>query len=108
MLAGSIDYPKAKLCIDGTDGLSEVRARAVVDSLLDKVAGRTTAQLRPMLARRVAKADPEAAQRRQERSVERRDLGLYRDGDGTATLSGRGLPAHRAEEAFGRVHAIAA
>jgi hypothetical protein len=107
MLAGRVDYPKAKLFIDGTECLSEAKARAVVDSLLDKATSRTTGQLRPMLSRRVAKADPEAAQRKKDKAHARRELGLYPDGDGTATLSLRGAPTHRAEQAFGRVHAIA-
>jgi hypothetical protein len=60
-----------------------------------------------MLARRVAKADPDAAERKRQKAVATRELALYRQSDGTATLSLRGAPAHRAEQAFGRVHTIA-
>ena len=80
MLAGRVDYPKAKLFVDGTAGLSEAKARAVVDCLLDKAATRTTAQLGPMLARRVAKADPDAAKRKQDKAVADREVACYRDG----------------------------
>jgi hypothetical protein len=107
MLAGRIDYPKAHLFVTGTECLSEAKAQAVVDSLLDKAVTRTRSQLRPVLARRVAKADPEAAERKRAKAIAGRMLALYPDGDGTATLSLRGAPAHRAEQAFGRVHAIA-
>jgi Domain of unknown function (DUF222) len=107
MLAGRVDYPKVKMMVDGVDSLSEAKARAVIDSLLDKVGGRTSAQLRPMLRRRVAKADPAAAGRKRDKTIAGRTLALYPDGDGTATLSLRGVPVHRAEQALGRVHAIA-
>jgi len=107
MLAGLVDYPRAKLMVDGTECLSEAKARAVVDSLLDKATTRTRSQLGPMLRRRVARADPAAAQRKRDNALEKRKVALYPDEDGTATLSVRGAPALRAEQAFGRVHAIA-
>jgi hypothetical protein len=60
-----------------------------------------------MLARRVARADPGAAGRTKDRAVARREVRWWRDGDGTAGLTVRGVPTQRVEQAFGRVSAIA-
>jgi hypothetical protein len=107
MLAGTVDYPKALLLSKATYGLSDEQARAVVARILPDAPRRTTGQLRARLDTLVIKADPKAAKRRYRTGVQRRRLAHWRDHDGTAVLSGTGLPVDRSMAAWGRVDAIA-
>jgi len=107
MLAGRLDWPKAKVCADAVRGLSPQAAAAVLDRVLPDAARKTTGQLRARLAKLVIKADPAAAKRRYRNSLENRQLWHGREDDGTASLSGRFLPAERAAAAHGRIQAIA-
>jgi Domain of unknown function (DUF222) len=107
MLAGRLDWPKAKVCADAVRWLHPDVAAAVLDRVLPDAEGKTTGQLRARLARLVIKADPTAAKRRYRNALEGRRLYHGREDDGTASLSGRFLPAERAAAANGRIQAIA-
>jgi len=107
MLAGRLDWPKAKVCADAVRGLHPDVAAAVLDRVLPDAAGKTTGQLRARLAKLVIKADPTVAKRRYHNGLEGRRLYHGREDDGTASLSGRFLPAERAAAAHGRIQAIA-
>src|SRR5690606_15230843 len=72
MLAGQIDYPKAKVFVDllGTDDDIDPKVVAVVvDRVLPDAPGRTTAQLRRRIRRLVMAADPDAAARRSQEAA---------------------------------------
>jgi len=88
-------------------GLHPDIAAAVLDRVLPDAARKTTGQLRARLAKLVIKADPTAAKRRYHNGLEGRRLYHGREDDGTASLSGRFLPAERAAAANGRIQAIA-
>ncbi len=107
MLDGQLDWPKAKVCADAVRDLHPTVAAAVLDRVLPDAARKTTGQLRARLARLVIKADPTAAKRRYHNGLEGRRLWRGREDDGTASLSGRFLPADRAAAADGRIQAIA-
>src|SRR5215468_12104341 len=107
LLAGAIDLPKARVIAELTGPLEEEAARLVVDKVLPAAPGLTTSQLRAKLRRLVIAVDPQAAEKRQEQAVRQRRLECYPDPDGTATLSGSGLPAQRAQAAANRIDQLA-
>ena len=107
MLAGAVDWPKAKLLADAVAGLDPKVAGEVLNRVLPDAAVRTTGQLRARVYRLVMKADPEAARRRYRQGLKGRRVEHGREDDGTARLAGRWLPAARAAAANSRIQAIA-
>jgi hypothetical protein len=67
----------------------------------------TSGQLRASLQRAVLAADPAAAERRRQEAQRRAWVALFGDHDGTASLSGRFLPAAQAAAAWARICAMA-
>ena len=107
MLAGAVDWPKAKLLADAVAGLDPEVADEVLGRVLPDAAARTTGQLRARVYRLVMQADPDAARRRYRRGLKGRRVEHGRENDGTARLAGRWLPAARAAAANSRIQAIA-
>ena len=108
MLAGQLDWPKARVLADGVTGLDPETARTITARLLPDAAERTTGQLRARLAKLIILADPDAARRRYRQGLKGRRVEHGREDDGTARLTGRWLPAARAAAANSRIQAIAA
>jgi hypothetical protein len=71
-------------------------ARAVERRVLVRAEHQTSGQLRASLRRAVLAADPAAAERRREETEKRAWVALFGDHNGTASLSGRFLPAAQA------------
>src|SRR5690606_35707615 len=107
MLAGQIDYPKAKVFVDLLADIDPRVAAVVVDRVLPDAPDRTTAHLRRRIRRLVMAADPDTAARRYQEAVTRRRFEHGAEHDGTALLAGRWLPADRAAAAAARIRAIA-
>ena len=107
MLAGAVDWPKAKLLADGVSGLDPEVADEVLGRVLPVAAQRTTGHLRARLSKLVMQADPDAARRRYRRGLKGRRVEHGQESDGTARLAGRWLPAARAAAANSRIQAIA-
>ena len=107
MLAGHLDWPKARVLADGVTGLDPETARTITALLLPGAAKRTTGQLRARLAKLIILADPDAAQRRYRQGLKGRRVEHGHEDDGTARLTGRWLPAARAAAANSRIQAIA-
>jgi Domain of unknown function (DUF222) len=107
LAAGQIDLYRARRIAEATSVLSEAKAREVEAKILPCAGQLTPAKLRERLRRAVIAADPAAAERR--RADAERDAGvsLYPDDDGTATLTGTGLPAVLAAAAMARITAMA-
>ena len=107
LAAGRIDLYRARRIAEATSVLSEAKAREVEAKILPCAGQLTPAKLRERLRRAVIAADPAAAERR--RTDAERDAGvsLYPDDDGTATLTGTGLPAVLAAAAMARITAMA-
>ncbi len=104
---GSIDLPRARLIAEATSLLGDEAARDVEEQVLPGAGRMTTGQLRAALRRAVIAVDPEGAERRREEAERRAKVSLYGDEDGTATLSGSGLPVIQAAAAMARVTAMA-
>lgn len=107
LLAGQIDLARARVFSQETSALSESAARQVVDQVIDAAEGLTTGQLAARIRRLVITTDPEAAHRRQERSVTRRRVESGLDPHGTATLAGHHLPPDRSAAAVARIDELA-
>ena len=107
LAAGRVDLARARVIAEATSVLDEDTARAVEGQILPDVGQQTTAQLRVRLRRAVIAADPKGAERRREDAERQAKVGLYAADDGTATLTGAGLPAVQAAAAMARITALA-
>jgi hypothetical protein len=104
---GAIDLNRAKLIDQYTSSLDTGLAGAVERRVLARAERQTTGQLRASLQRAVLAADPAAAERRRQEAQQRAWVALFGDHDGTASLSGRCLPAAQAAAAWARICAMA-
>jgi hypothetical protein len=104
---GAIDLNRAKLIDQYTSSLDARLAGAVERQVLARAEHQTTGQLRASLQRAVLAADPAAAERRRQEAQQRAWVALFGDHDGTASLSGRCLPAAQAAAAWARICAMA-
>jgi hypothetical protein len=104
---GTIDLNRAKLIDQYTSSLDAGLARTVERRVLVGAEHQTTGQLRASLQRAVLAADPAAAERRRQEAQRRAWVALFGDHDGTASLSGRFLPAAQAAAAWARICAMA-
>ncbi|HCU96416.1 MAG TPA: hypothetical protein DHU96_28350, partial [Actinobacteria bacterium] len=104
---GKIDLNRAKLIDQYTSSLDADLARAVEQRVLVRAERQTSGQLRASLQRAVLAVDPQAAERRREEAEKKAWVALSGDHDGTASLSGRFLPAVQAAAAWTRICAIA-
>jgi hypothetical protein len=107
LATGRIDLRRARLIIAATAVLSQDTARAVEAAVLPGAGSKTAAQLRKQLRHAVIAADPGAAERRRQNAERYAQVSLYGDDNGTATLTGTGLPAVEAAAAMARITAIA-
>jgi hypothetical protein len=104
---GTIDLNRARLIDQYTSSLDAGLARTVERRVLVRAEHQTTGQLRASLQRAVLAADPAAAERRRLEAQRRAWVALFGDHDGTASLSGRCLPAAQAAAAWARICAMA-
>ena len=104
---GTIDLNRAKLIDQFTGSLGIDHARAVERRVLVRAQHQTSGQLRASLQRAVLAVDPAAAERRRTQAEARAWVALFGDHDGTASLSGRFLPAAQAAAAWARICAMA-
>src|SRR5215469_2551357 len=104
---GTIDLSRAKLIDQFTGSLDADHARAVERRVLVRAPHQTGGQLRASLQRAVLAVDPATAERRRKQAEMRAWVALFGDHDGTASLSGRFLPAAQAAAAWARICAMA-
>jgi Domain of unknown function (DUF222) len=104
---GTVDLNRAKLIDQFTGTLDAALARAVERRVLDRAQHQTSGQLRASLQRAVLAVDPAAAERRRKEAERKALVALFGDHDGTASLSGRCLPAAQAAAAWARICAMA-
>jgi hypothetical protein len=93
----------SELCADLTDE----QAQVVCDRLLPRAGELTTGELAVRIKKTASALDPEWAARRYARAVRDRDVIGYLDEDGTATVTGRKLPADQAAAACARIEDLA-
>ncbi len=94
LLFGRIDIRRARVLVDSTMFVSDAVAHVVIEEVLAEAPNLTTGQLRHRLAKLVIDADPEAAQRRYDKSVEDRRFEVRRNDSGTANILGLDVPPH--------------
>jgi hypothetical protein len=108
---GLIDRPKAKVFVDHLDPahgeLTAGQIRRLCERFVPLAPRWTTRQLSRQLLRAIVAIDPEHHRRRYRREVRERGVVLHLDRNGTATLSGEGLPADEAAAAAARLDRMA-
>ncbi|MBX6750463.1 MAG: DUF222 domain-containing protein, partial [Micromonosporaceae bacterium] len=108
MQEGRLDPARAAAFVELLSGVDdEATVQWIVDRLLPKAPRWTLAELRERLRYHVHRRAPQAAKQRGQKRVAARDVQLREEPDGTASLTGVGLPAHRAVAAFDRVDRLA-
>jgi hypothetical protein len=95
LAAGRIDLARARVFHDMLIEVDDAVAAAVVAKLIDKAAGWTCGKLRDRLRYHLHKADPGWVSRRYRHAVTRREVHAGTSPDGTAYMSGSGLPVDR-------------
>jgi hypothetical protein len=93
----------ADLCAD----LTREQAEVVCTRLLPHASRLTTGELAARIKKLAIALDPQWAARRYASAVRERNVIGYLDGDGTATVTGTGLPVEQAASACARVEELA-
>jgi hypothetical protein len=105
--AGLIDRAKAWVFVHHLSGLPEGIVERACDWLLPAAPDWTTSEIRDQLRKLIIELDPARAEDQQRTALGRRRVQHYLDDDGTATLTGRGLPADESAAAHQRIHQVA-
>ncbi|MEV7038639.1 DUF222 domain-containing protein [Amycolatopsis sp. NPDC051061] len=100
---GRLDLYRAMKVTDATAWLSRDHVRLVDAMLEDRVTGRNATQVRRAAAYAAAKADPEGAAQRTERSFVERRLALHHQDTGVTSLSINNAPTEKATAAYARI-----
>ncbi|WIY02739.1 DUF222 domain-containing protein [Amycolatopsis mongoliensis] len=100
---GRLDLYRAMKVTDATSWLSRDHVRLVDAMLEDRVPGRNATQVRRAAAYAAAKADPEGAAQRTERSLVERRLTLHHQDTGVTGLSINNAPTEKATAAYARI-----
>lgn len=100
---GRLDLYRAMKVTDATAWLSRDHVRLVDATLEDRVPGRNATQVRRAAAYAAAKADPEGAAQRTERSFVERRLALHHQDTGVTSLSINNATTEKATAAYTRI-----
>lgn len=106
--AGRIDLPRATVILDEVALLGSEQAAAVVAQILPDAEFLTTGRLRYRLRRLVLTVDPESVHKRHRAALRNRHVSCVQHKDGTATITGRHLPADKAVAAMDHLTRMAA
>jgi hypothetical protein len=98
---GLIDWPRARVIINGTEHLLESEARAIVVQIAGRAPKLTTGQLRAWIRKLCIQTDPEESEKRYEYAVEERRLWIEPTVDGTGNVHLLGISIEHAT-AIGR------
>lgn len=108
LAAGRIDFPRARVIVDGVMCLDEPAGQQVAARLLEAgAAGWNTRQLAEKVRPAVIAHDPDAASRRQRLRQAERRVHTEAHPEGTADLYGVNLPPERVAAIVERIGAIA-
>ncbi|HET9256361.1 MAG TPA: DUF222 domain-containing protein [Pseudonocardiaceae bacterium] len=105
--AGRIDRNKAWVFADLCSDLTPEQAHVVCERLLPHAGRLTTGELAARIKKLAIALDPGWAARRYADAVRERNVIGYLEPDGTATVSGTGLPVEQAASACERVEELA-
>jgi hypothetical protein len=104
---GTICRSKAWLFAEMCAELTPEQTEVVCARLLPHAGGLTTGELAARIRKLALALDPEWAARRYKTAVRERNVVGYLDPDGTATVTGTGLPVEQAAAACARVEELA-
>ncbi|MFC5996338.1 DUF222 domain-containing protein [Pseudonocardia hispaniensis] len=104
---GEIDHLKARVFADHLCDLTDEQVAVICRRILPGAPRWTTGQLANRLLREVQNIDPDAARRRYQRALRERGVSGYLDADGTARITGHGLPPAEAAAAAERLDQLA-
>src|SRR5690606_36926852 len=107
LAAGTVDLHKVKVILNELRFVDAEMARRLIDLLLNGIGGRTAEAIREQARHLVMTHDADAARKRYERALLRRNVTLRAQPDGTATLTAKFLPADRAVAAYDHLNAMA-
>ncbi len=107
LLAGRIDRGKAAVFAEHLVDLSVEQAEAICGRVLPAAPGLTPWQIADRIKRLILELDPEYYARRYAAAVRDRKVVAYLDADGTAVITGSGLPVEDAAAAVERVDRLA-
>jgi hypothetical protein len=105
---GVLDRSRALVLADGCWDLTEKQTAKLLSEVLPKAGAGTTTALADRVRRIAVALDPSWAERRYKEAVQQRRVIGYFNRDGSATVSGQGLPADQAATACARVDSLAA
>ena len=105
--SGVIDRRRAIVLADGCEGLTDEQAATLIGHVLPRAHEVTATGLRDRVRRVAIALDPTWLERRYRERIRHCRLVSYLTEDGTATISGQGLPADQAAAACARVAALA-
>jgi hypothetical protein len=98
---GLIDWPRARVIINGTEHLPQSEALAIINQIASRAPQLTTGQLRAWIRKLCIETDPEESEKRCEHAVEERRLWIEPTVDGTGNVHLLGIPIDQAA-AIGR------
>jgi hypothetical protein len=104
---GRIDRNKAWVFADLCADLTPEQAQVVCTRLLSRAGGLTTGELAARIKKLVIALDPDWAARRYATAMRERNVIGDLDQDGTATVTGSGLPTDQAATAYAHVEELA-
>jgi hypothetical protein len=107
LTAGRLDGHKVWIFVDYLASATDEQVAVICGRLVPQAAGWTSTQLRARLKRALLEIDPGWRHRRYREAVTGRHLSRYLNDDGSATISGVGVPLAEAMAACARVEALA-
>jgi hypothetical protein len=108
LAAGRLDAHKVWIFVDYLASLTDEKVTIICDRLVPPAVDWTSTQLRARLRRALLELDPDWRHRRYRKAVAGRHLSRYLNDDGSATISGVGVPITEAIAACARVETLAA
>lgn len=107
LLAGLIDFDKARAVCDAVTGLLEADAQAVQHEVLAAAQRCTVGQLRALLRTALTRVAPEEQAERKQKAADSRRLDLWPTPEGTVDVSIRDLPEDIAHACYNRINSLA-
>lgn len=107
LVAGRIDYRRAKVIAEALQGLDEDLAGRVEAKVIPDAPDLTVTKLRIRLKRAVKAADPAAAEEKTKAARRERRLERWENASGTSDLVGRDLASEDVEAIWNRLTAVA-
>ncbi|MBC6463728.1 HNH endonuclease signature motif containing protein, partial [Actinomadura sp. HBU206391] len=106
LVAGRIDYRRAKVMAEALNGLNDELADRIESKVIGGVWKQTVTRLRARLKRAVRSADPAAADKKKKAAQRERRLESWENASGTGDLVGRDLAPEDVEAIMNRLTCV--